>query len=167
MLGMVIAGCLVTIFAKLMDQKVHKVVTDDDGTEHLHTVDFKHPILLNFFLFLGETFLFVVLKLKHAKDPVAKANHERNKVNPLWFAIPACLDAIDSVLNFSGLMLITASTYQILENLAVVYVVLLSALLLGKRYRWVQIGAVLSVLGGLLFVTHTEMEEAEEASEVT
>ena len=71
MLGMVIAGCMVTIFAKLMDQKVRKEVKADDGTVHVYRVDFKHPILLNFFLFLGETFLFIVLKLQLAKDPVA------------------------------------------------------------------------------------------------
>ena len=69
-----------------------------------------------------------------ARNPEAKAYHERNKVSPLWFAIPACLDTVDSMFNFMGLMLITASTYQILENLSVAYVVILSAILLGTRY---------------------------------
>ena len=93
-------------------------------------------------------------------------NHEKNKINPLWFAVPACLDAIDSCLNFMGLMLITASTFQILENLAVVYVVILSVVLLGKRYAWVQITAVLGVLGGLLLVSQAEIEEEEAEAQV-
>ena len=103
--------------------------------------------------------LFIVLKIQLSSDPVAKAHHERNKINPIWFAVPACLDAIDSCLNHMGLMLITASTFQILENLAVVYVVLLSVLLLRKRYIWVQLAAVISVLGGLLLVTVAEVSE--------
>ena len=122
-------------------------------------IEFKHPILLNFFLFLGETMLFLVLKVQHYNDPVAKAHHEKNKINPIWFAVPACLDAIDSCLNHMGLMLITASTFQILENLAVVYVVVLSVILLRKRYICVQLAAVISVLGGLLLVTMAEIQE--------
>ena len=168
MFAMVLAGCLETIFAKLLDsQKVNSEVLSDDGTtKSFALIEFKHPILLNFFLFLGETFLFLALKIKLSNDPVARENHEKNKINPLWFAVPACLDAIDSCLNFMGLMLITASTFQILENLAVVYVVILSVILLGKRYACVQIIAVLSVLGGLLLVSQAEIEEEEVESEM-
>ena len=143
-----------------------EVVSDDGTTKSLVLVEFKHPILLNFFLFFGETFLFLALRIKLANDPVARENHEKNKINPLWFAVPACLDAIDSCLNFMGLMLITASTFQILENLAVVYVVILSVVLLGKRYAWVQITAVLGVLGGLLLVSQAEIEEEEAEAQV-
>ena len=60
-----------------------------------------------------------------------------------------------------GLMLITASTFQILENLAVVYVVVLSVVLLRTRYVCVQLVAVFSVLGGLALVTIAEIKDEE------
>ena len=80
----------------------------------------------------------------------------------MWFAIPSLLDTIDSFMNFTGLMLITASTFQIFEQFSVIYVLILSIAILRKRYNLTQYLSVLAVLGGLLIVTFTEIAETGE-----
>ena len=73
--------------------------------------EFKHPLIMNLLMFSGEAILLLMLNIKLSKDPVAAAHHKRNKLNPLVFSAPAFLDTIGSFLNFTGLALITASTY--------------------------------------------------------
>ena len=52
-------------------------------------------------------------------------------------AAPALLDTMGSFLNFTGLALISASTFQIMKMLCMVFVVLLSVTVLRKRYSLV------------------------------
>ena len=49
--------------------------------------------------------------------------------------LPASLDVLGSFLNFTGLALISASVYQMLKMLSMIFVVLLSVTLLSKRYK--------------------------------
>ena len=111
MMGMVVAGSLCTIVGKIMDQKVRLPETGEDGEISLHETEFKHPLVMNLLMFLGEASLLLVLRLQMASDPVAAASHEQNKLNPVTFAIPALLDTIGSFAGFTGLMLISPSTY--------------------------------------------------------
>ena len=74
-------------------------------------------------------------------------------MNPLVFSAPALLDTLGSFLNFTGLALISASTYQIMKMLTMVFVVLLSVTVLRKQYSIIQYLAVALVMAGLLFVS--------------
>ena len=84
-----------------------------------------------------------------------------NKLNPIIFAGPALLDTIASFLSFTGLALISASTYQILKMLSMVFVVFLSIIALGKRYNLAQYLALLAITFGLTVVTLTDIYAAE------
>ena len=92
---------------------------------------------MNLLMFIGEASLLMVLRYQMKSDPIAAASHEQNKMNPIKFAIPALLDTIGSFAGFTGLMLITPSTYQILKMLCMVFVVMLSVLVLRKSYSLV------------------------------
>ena len=153
MMGMVVAGSLCTIVGKIMDQKVRLPETGEDGVISLHETEFKHPLVMNLLMFLGEASLLLVLRLQMASDPIAAASHEQNKLNPLTFTIPALLDTIGSFAGFTGLMLISPSTYQILKMLCMVFVVMLSVIVFRKNYSYIQYAAVLTVILGLTVVT--------------
>jgi len=81
------------------------------GETILVETEFKHPLIMNLLMFSGESILLLVLAYQLSKDPVAAARHQKNKVNPMVFSAPALLDVIGSFLNFTGLALISASTY--------------------------------------------------------
>lgn len=86
----------------------------------------------------------------------------KNKVNPIIFSAPALLDTLGSFLNFTGLVLISASTYQIMKMLTMVFVVLLSITVLRKRYSIIQYMAVTLVVAGLLLVTLFDIENTSD-----
>ena len=69
------------------------------------------------------------------------------------FLIPALLDTLGSFCCFLGLALLAASTFQILKMLCMVFVVLLSVLILRRKFTWVQYLAVAVVIGGLALVS--------------
>ena len=78
-------------------------------------------------------------------------------MNPLVFAGPALLDTIASFLQFTGLALISASTYQILKMLCMVFTVFLSIVIFRRRYTLGQYLAILAVVCGLTVVTLSDI----------
>jgi len=97
--------------------------------------------------------LLLFLQIYLMKNPEAAVAHQQNKANPLLFLSPAFLDVCGSFLNFTGLALISASTYQILKMLSLVFVTFLSVTLLGRRYSFVQYLAIAVVITGLTIVS--------------
>ena len=77
----------------------------------MEETEFRHPLIMNLLMFCGEAILLIALYIKLARDPVAAAKHQKNKINPFVFSAPALLDTLGSFLNFTGLMLISASTF--------------------------------------------------------
>ena len=81
------------------------------------------------------------------------------------------LDVIGSFLNFTGLALISASTYQILKMLSLVFVTFLSVTLLGRKYGFVQYMAIAVVITGLTIVSLQSINknpvDGEEEDEAT
>ena len=99
--------------------------------------EFKHPLFMNLLMFIGETSLLLVLHYQLKRDPIAAANHAKNKVSPLTFVAPAALDTFGSFLNFTGLAYISASSYQILKMLCMPLVVLLSVIFFRRTFSWI------------------------------
>jgi len=62
-------------------------------------------------MFIGEAILLLVLVLKLHTDPTASALHVKNKAKAWLFAAPAFLDACGSFMNFTGLGLISVSSF--------------------------------------------------------
>lgn len=158
---MVLAGSLATIFGKIIDQKVVLPKLMADGETQMVETEFKHPLIMNLLMFSGESILLLVLALQLSRDSEAAQAHQKNKANPLIFATPALLDTIASFLNFTGLALISASTYQILKMLTMIFVVLLSVTVMQKRYSLVQYLSVALVVCGLLWVSMIDIARSE------
>ena len=108
---------------------------------------------MNLMMFSGEIVLLFLLRIHLMKNPEAAVAHQRNKAHPCLFLTPSILDVCGSFLNFTGLALISASTYQILKMLSLVFVALLSVTLLGRRYSFIQWMAVALVITGLTIVS--------------
>jgi len=145
---MVIGGSCATIFGKLMGQEILM----DSG----ELVAFKHPLVMNLLMFLGEALLLIVYKMMQLKDPRIAELQSALEMNPCWFMLPATLDVCGSFLNFTGLLVITASSYQILKMLSMVFVVLISILVFRRRYglqQWIAIFLVIIGLGIVVLVS--------------
>lgn len=137
MAGMIATGSLCTIFGKIMDQKVSFFREEDVGIAGLHIMkesEFNHPLLMNLLMFIGEASLLIVLQFQLARDPTLRHQHNMNKMNPFVFSCPALLDTIASFLQSTGLALISASTYQILKTLCMVFTVFLSLVVFRRKY---------------------------------
>ena len=149
---MILGGSFTTIFAKIIEMEVllPREMSFDSQVPYLVSTEFKHPLIMNLFKFAGEAILLPILTFKLLKDPDTAYSHNSNKVNPLIFTAPALLDTIGSSLNFTGLVLISASTYQIMRMLAMVFVVILSVTLFRKTYTMLQYMSLLFIIGGLL-----------------
>ena len=98
-------------------------------------------------------------------NPQMAVEHARNKASPYIFAAPALLDCIGSFLNFTGLAFISASSYQMLKMLSMVFVFLLSITVLRRNYKWIQYGALLTVILGLTVVTLTDILAVKTSAE--
>ena len=61
--GMVTAGSLATILGKVMDQKVMIPDSSDSINGTMIETEFKHPLLMNFLMFMGEASLLFVLQI--------------------------------------------------------------------------------------------------------
>lgn len=77
----------------------------------------------------------------------------QNEASPFLFLLPSALDVCASFLNFSALTMISASSYQILKMLTLIFVVFLSVMVLKRSYKCSQYLAVLVVMGGLTIVS--------------
>ena len=135
-------------------------------------VEFKHPLIMNMLMFSGEIMLLLFLQIYLMKNPEAAVAHQQNKANPLLFLSPSFLDVCGSFLNFTGLALISASTYQILKMLSLVFVTFLSVTLLGRRYGLIQYLAIAVVITGLTIVSlqsinkNTNEDEEDDAADI-
>ena len=169
---MVLGGTCSTIFSKMLGQhvEIEGVLTiDGDGNELYGAIDteFKHPLLMNFLMFIGEALLLVILHLQLKSDPSKRLEHQRNKANPIIFAVPALLDTLGSFCCFTGLSILAASTYQILKMLSMVFVVFLSVSMLGRRYSLTHYFAVILIILGLSVVSFDSIFGTSEVDSST
>jgi len=128
-------------------------------------VEFKHPLIMNMLMFTGEIMLLLFLQIYLMRNPEAAVAHQQNKANPLLFLSPSFLDVCGSFLNFTGLALISASTYQILKMLSLVFVTFLSVTLLGRRYGFVQYLAIAVVITGLTIVSLQSINKTNDGED--
>lgn len=105
--------------------------------------------------------MLIAYSIKKWKDPETARRHEQNDVSVLNFAVPAFLDTIGSFLNFTGLSLINASTYQIMKMSCMIYVVLLSVTIQDRSYQIYQYMALAVVISGFFVVTLADIQLGE------
>jgi len=103
-------------------------------------------------MFIGEAFLLVVYKITQLKDPRIAEIQSAQEINPCWCMLPACLEVCGSFLSFAGLLVVSASSYQILKMLSMIFVILISILVFRRGYGLQQWIAILQVIIGLCVV---------------
>ena len=109
---MILGGSFTTIFAKVIEMEIWlPKETVNSQVPNWVLTEFKHPLIMNLLKFAGESILLPILSFKLIKDPEAARSHAVNKINPLIFMAPAMLDTFGSCFNFTGLLMIAASTY--------------------------------------------------------
>ena len=137
-LGMILAGACTTIFAKIVEEPITELDADGalkkNGNDTDAMTEFKHPLVMNLFMFGGETLLILVFALKLMRDPIAYANYKEKALSPAYFILPAIMDTLGSFLNWTGVYLISASSYAMLRMFQMVAVVFISVTLLDRFY---------------------------------
>ena len=130
-----------------------------DGTKR----KFQHPVLQCWGLSLGEATCILLLlaynTLKKRPDLQEKAeSEEKRSYNPVLFIPPAILHLTCRVLPFLGLLLTSASLFQMLSISKLIFTCVLSKIFLHKSlpwYKWfgifiITIGVVILGLGDML-----------------
>ncbi|CAD5233596.1 unnamed protein product [Bursaphelenchus xylophilus] len=136
---MVITGATNTLIAKWTDK------LESAGSR------FEHPFFQANCMFVGEFFclvIFILLYLYKGEN----AGH-LTKFNPFLFALPTICDISGTCLQYTGLNLTTASSYQMLGGSVVLFAGLLSVIYLKMHfagYKWlgmILVSAGLAVIG--------------------
>lgn len=140
---------------------------------------FHHPLLMVILMFAGELILLPIGYLMKF-DPLpedkgivrprlcfqTKVSDEDRKVsrhNPLVYLIPTLFDVIGSILSFTSLGLLHASTFQILRILCLCFVTLLARIIFKRRLLWRQCIALALIISGLVVVALHSLVEAKQS----
>ena len=141
MVGMLISGSLITIFLKLQNGQEYY---NENERKYMN---FNHPFVQTLFMFIGEfmcmgAYFYVYYKDTKTYGDIdlnpqaieAKKKGLRTDINVFLLAIPACFDVCASTLMFVALTLITASVYQMMRGLIVLFATLMSIIFLKRSY---------------------------------
>ena len=152
MIAMMVVGCLGTIVAKFQDEASS------------HGQKFTHPFFQTGCMFVAEFICLGIFQIMrwHSKRTGGELIKEENEAiaqgkrvhfNRLLFAIPASCDILTSTLMLFGLLLVSASVYQMLRGGIVIFTAIFSVIFLKRklyRHHWIGVGLVMV---GLILVS--------------
>lgn len=146
---MVTTGSCNTLFTKWADMMEAE---NSAGVE----AEFNHPFLQADFMFIGEmmcgmVFYILLFHQRRKNKKQGEPKKEIVKFNPLIFYVPAVCDMLATSLQYMGLTLTFASSYQMLRGSVIVFTGLFSVAFLGRKFRYFHwIGMALIIIGLLL-----------------
>jgi len=155
---MLIFGSFNTLSVKWADKMTSPSV---DGTER----PFNHPFLQATGMFLGEMLCMVAFwivryrnnrQASSAYPPVSEENAPK-KFNPLIFLPPALCDMTATSVQYIGLTLTYASSFQMLRGAVIIFTGILSTIFLRRRLAWFKWAGMVFVIGGLVTVGVSDM----------
>jgi len=168
---MLVTGSINTISVKWAD-KMKSLNTAGD------TVHFKHPFLQACGMFLGEMSCMVafyilkwIRKRKQQRlseerrrlgddggpEDASSESDEQASYNPLVFLPPALCDMTATSVQYIGLSLTYASSFQMLRGAVIIFTGILSVLFLRRQLQWFRWVGILFVIGGLVTVGTTDI----------
>jgi drug/metabolite transporter (DMT)-like permease len=140
MLGLIITGTMATLFTKALD---------------LHNVKglaFDHPYFQSGIMFFGELLCLI---------PYFIITRQEKTEAGFWqYSLPAGCDLLATTMSNIGLILTSASVYQMLKGGIVIVVALMSVTLLRRKLSMQQLGGVLLVFTGVSLVGFSSIAEA-------
>merc|ERR1719188_327218 len=127
-----------------------------DGTQK----SFNHPFLQATGMFLGEMMCMLAFwytkwrtrRQQNSAFPTQENEASQERFNPLVFLPPALCDMTATSIQYIGLTLTYAASFQMLRGAVIIFTGILSRVALKKRlfgYKWV---GILFVIGGLFTV---------------
>ena len=149
---MVLAGASTTILPKTLNRDF----TFEENGETV-TAKFNHPMMMNSFMFVAMSLSLPVFYAKKYLYGSTLPQPGPMKMIPL-----ALCDFCGSLLNWVGLALLMASTYQLLKMLCLVLIVLFSILIFKRSYDRVHWTGLSLTIIGLVIVSYVGTEGAEE-----
>jgi drug/metabolite transporter (DMT)-like permease len=156
-----LAGTATTLLTKLSNKQVSVGV---DGDAHM----FEHPFLQCWGLSLGEATCIIIFLVYDAIKKQSgtlddSKKDEDHKFNPLLFIPPAILHLTCRIFTFIGLLLTSASSFQMLSSCNLVFTSILSKIFLKKTLPWYKWFAIFIVTSGVVIVGVGDllMEEKE------
>merc|ERR1719507_2575834 len=156
---MLVFGSFNTLSVKWADTMKSESV---DGTmQH-----FNHPFLQACGMFLGEMLCMVAFwvsacwrQRRPEGSPYADINDANapKKFNPLIFLPPALCDMTATSLQYIGLTLTYASSFQMLRGAVIIFTGILSTIFLRRKLAWFKWTGMVFVIGGLVTVGVSDM----------
>uniref|UniRef100_A0A0N5AZQ3 Solute carrier family 35 member F6 n=1 Tax=Syphacia muris TaxID=451379 RepID=A0A0N5AZQ3_9BILA len=162
-ISLVITGSLNTIVAKWTD------------TVEIEWKHFNHPFFQGAVMFVGEMVCLVVYAIvlliqrihwkRNRRINGPSQNHIPSfpRINPVTFAVPAICDVVNTSVQYIGLNMTSASSYQMLRGSSIIFTGILAILILKNRlqaFRWV---GMVTVTIGLAVIGVCDMIWANDA----
>jgi len=150
---MVVFGTFNTLSVKWADKMTSE---SSDGKKH----SFDHPFLQACGMFLGEMMCMVAFWIvrwrqkrqpQDAFPPIDDPNAPK-KFNPFIFLAPALCDMTATSIQYIGLTLTYASSFQMLRGAVIIFTGILSTIFLRRKLQWFKWAGMLLVICGLVTV---------------
>jgi len=162
---MLIFGSFNTLSVKWADTMTSESV---DGTKR----PFNHPFLQATGMFLGEMLCMVafwVVRFRASRQPTSAyppltMENAPKKFNPLVFLPPALCDMTATSVQYIGLTLTYASSFQMLRGAVIIFTGILSTIFLRRRLAWFKWAGMVFVIGGLVTVGVSDMLNQKDCS---
>jgi len=155
---MLVFGSFNTLSVKWADTMTSESL---DGTQK----KFNHPFVQAIGMFLGEMLCMLAFWFtrwrtsRQQRDPypdITDTNAPK-KFNPLIFLPPALCDMTATSLQYIGLTLTYASSFQMLRGAVIIFTGILSKIFLRRNLAWFKWTGMLFVIGGLVTVGTSDM----------
>jgi len=166
---MLLFGSFNTLSVKWADTMTSESV---DGTKR----PFNHPFLQATGMFLGEMMCmlaFWVVRYRASRQqqtsaypPLSEENAPK-KFNPLVFLPPALCDMTATSVQYIGLTLTYASSFQMLRGAVIIFTGILSTIFLRRRLAWFKWAGMVFVIGGLVTVGVSDMLNQKSCTTTT
>ncbi|XP_017129976.1 solute carrier family 35 member F6-like [Drosophila elegans] len=130
-----------------------------DGKHHR----FQHPVVFTLLMFLGEFLCFGIIKvirmISRVRDTITDLDSSSEDSDiaefcPLTMILPTLLDAVASILLFSGLHLTYASSFQMIRGSATIFTGIFSSMFLNHPLicrHWLAISTISLALVGIIY----------------
>jgi len=155
---MLVFGSFNTLSVKWADTMTSESV---DGTQK----SFNHPFLQATGMFLGEMMCMLAFwytkwrtrRQQNSSYPPLSEDNAPKKFNPLIFLPPALCDMTATSVQYIGLTLTYASSFQMLRGAVIIFTGILSTIFLRRRLAWFKWAGMVFVIGGLVTVGVSDM----------
>ncbi|XP_017076870.2 solute carrier family 35 member F6 [Drosophila eugracilis] len=140
-------------------------VIGSDGKLH----GFQHPVVFTLLMFLGEFLCFIVFKLirliSNRRGVIADLDsiltQDSSEFGPLSMLLPTVLDAVASILLFTGLYLTYATSFQMIRGAALIFVGIFSTMFLNHTLTSRHWLAIFTISCGLLDIVSLDVHRVD------